>query len=348
MWVDTYPYVHLHQPHPMFTAGNIKWTLGKPPAYLASKSEVLGHFQHCLDEIEKRLHVDEFFGWTVESEIEKADGVQVTCRAADGSVLQIETTQLIKAYGFRVEPNDPLQVSSSQVRSVSPDTCDVHASPMADSRDPVWIIGGGKTAMDTAHALITAYPGREVVDVVDTADGPQMTLRSGATLPITPGSWLVNCTGYIVHRRFAYEPFRSPGGRVLSIQSTSATLHLSSYMAYFSTHLFLSGKIREVPLCELDMLELYEKARKVWPYTLFALVGHNLSLYFDSLPSKAFRECGLDFDLWYPLPRRLLATAKFVRNHRREREHLRHTLDTVHERFGVRCGPLAAADRSAA
>jgi hypothetical protein len=26
----------------------------------------------------------------------------------------------------------------------------------------VWIIGGGKTAMDTAHALITTYPGREV------------------------------------------------------------------------------------------------------------------------------------------------------------------------------------------
>ena len=54
---------------------------------------------------------------------------------------------------------------------------------------------------------------------------------------------------------------------------------------------------------------------------------------------RAFRDCGLDFDLWYPLPRRLLATAKFVRNHRREREHLRHP-DTVHERFGVRCGPL--------
>ena len=29
MWVDTYPYVRLHQPHPMFTAGNIKWTLGQ-------------------------------------------------------------------------------------------------------------------------------------------------------------------------------------------------------------------------------------------------------------------------------------------------------------------------------
>ena len=43
MWVDTYPYVRLHQPHPMFTAGNIKWTLGKDRSYLATKGEVLDH-----------------------------------------------------------------------------------------------------------------------------------------------------------------------------------------------------------------------------------------------------------------------------------------------------------------
>lgn len=83
MWVDTYPYVHLHQPHPMFTAGNIKWTLGQPPQYLASKDEVLGHFQHCLDVIERQLRVDEFFGWTVESDTETADGVRMICRSAD-------------------------------------------------------------------------------------------------------------------------------------------------------------------------------------------------------------------------------------------------------------------------
>ena len=441
MWVDTYPYVHLHQPHPMFTAGNIKWTLQQPPAYLASKGEVLGHFQHCLDALEKQLTVDEFFGWTMESDDESPDGVQVVCRSADGRVMRIETKHLIKAYGFRVDPNDPLAVSSSQVRSVSPDTCDVRSSPIADSTAPVWIIGGGKTAMDTAHALITTYPGREInlmagsgtffherekffpdrrhrwwtgtmvstlaaeiskrfdgtnedelwdwhraryglwstpqsgnfllgvlskaendtiraglsqaindhlVDVVDTAAGPQMMLRSGESRPIAPDSWLVNCTGYITHRRFPYEPFRSPGGRVLSIQSSSATLHLSSYMAYFSTHLLLSGKLGDVPLYELDILDLYEKARKAFPYTLMTLVELNLGLCLDSLPSKAFRECGLDFDRWYPLPRQLFATARFVRNHRREREHLRHTLDTVHDRFGVRCGPLQSAAPTAA
>ena len=47
MWVDTYPYVRLHQPHGMFTAGNIEWTLGREPSYLATKAEVLDHLRRA-------------------------------------------------------------------------------------------------------------------------------------------------------------------------------------------------------------------------------------------------------------------------------------------------------------
>ena len=65
-------------------------------------------------------------------------------------------------YGFRIEPNDPLEFSSSRVHSVSPDYCDMRGDDMRATDSPVWIIGGGKTAMDTAHVLITEYPGREV------------------------------------------------------------------------------------------------------------------------------------------------------------------------------------------
>ena len=68
MWVDVYSYVRLHQPHPMFTAGNIEWTLGKDRAYLATKGEVLDHFQHCVDVIRERVQVDEYFGWDFVSE----------------------------------------------------------------------------------------------------------------------------------------------------------------------------------------------------------------------------------------------------------------------------------------
>ena len=43
-----------------------------------------------------------------------------------------------------------------------PTTATFDRATCAASDAPVWIIGGGKTAMDTAHALITRYPGREV------------------------------------------------------------------------------------------------------------------------------------------------------------------------------------------
>jgi cation diffusion facilitator CzcD-associated flavoprotein CzcO len=162
MWVDTYPYVRLHQPHPMFTAGNIEWTLGQDRTYLATKGEVLDHFEHCLDVIRQRVQVDELFGWAVESHVEADGVVRITCRSADGQRRVIEAKRLIKAYGFQTKPNDPLEISSEHVLSVSPDYCDMRCGEMRASDTPVWIIGGGKTAMDTAHALITEYPGREV------------------------------------------------------------------------------------------------------------------------------------------------------------------------------------------
>src|SRR5271163_3191497 len=317
MWVDTYSYVRLHQPHPMFTAGNIKWTLGQHRSYLATKGEVLDHFEHCLNVIKQRVQVDEFFGWAMESD-EQTDGiVRITCRSSDGQVLVIEAKRLIKAYGFRVIPLDPLEVSSQRVQSVSPDFCDVRTDGMRDSDTPVWIIGGGKTAMDTAHTLITEYPGREVnlvagrgtffssrdnllpsgarrwwkgtppatvaaqmgrrfdgtneaevqdwfratygtfltpqadnfvlgvlseaenhtisaglndlvmdylEDAVDRNGTTELVFRSGSTKTIQPGSWLVNCTGYVgLTGEYPYEPYVSPSGAAVSINMRSAT-----------------------------------------------------------------------------------------------------------------------------
>lgn len=49
MWVETYDYVRLHQPHPFFTAGDVQWTIGKPPEHLATKAEVLDHLRHLGD-----------------------------------------------------------------------------------------------------------------------------------------------------------------------------------------------------------------------------------------------------------------------------------------------------------
>jgi hypothetical protein len=103
--------------------------------------------------------------------------------------------------------------------------------------------------------------------------------------------------------------------------------------------LFLD-KIRDIPLYELDGHALRAKSSLAFPYTLFTLVQHNLSLIYDNVPSSVFRDNNLDLDTWYPLARRVPATARFMLTHRRARERSRRVLDTVRERFDVRCGPL--------
>lgn len=439
MWLDTYSYVRLHQPHPMFTAGNIAWTLGREPSYLATKDEVLSHLDHCVAEIAERVPIDERYGWEFESDEPVPGGVRVTCRTADGESRVIGARRLIKAYGTRVLPNPPLSLSSVRVRSVSPDTCDVRVGDIAESAAPVYVIGGGKTAMDTAHSLITTHPGREVilvagsgtlfssrdkffptgrrrwiggtvsamavdmcrrfdgtneqqvadwfgatygtrvtpragnfllgvlseeentiirkgladvvmdhlVDVVDSNGAPHLVLRSGARMPVADGSWIVNCTGYLSVGDFPYEPYTSADGAVLSIQTRSATMHLMSFMGYFMTHLMFQDKLTGVPLYEFDLQEMLRRHKAVLPYAMFALAQYNLGLMADAMPGKVFRECGLDFDRWYPWPHRTAGAVRFMLTHRRERAHLRQTLDTVRERCDVRCGPLALGGATA-
>lgn len=440
MWVDVYPYVRLHQPHGMFTAGNIKWTLDRDRSYLATKDEVLDHFEYCLDEIRRRVRVEERYGASYLSDTARTGGgVRVTYRSASGEQRVIETPRLIKAYGFGITPNEPLAISSSNVRSVSPDHCDMRSGEIADSDKPVWIIGGGKTAMDTAHTLITRYPGREVNlvagagtyfsnrdgffpggarrwwsgatvsslgaelarhfdgtnedetarwfrrvhgihptpqaaqfllgvlsesesraiaagldevvmeyldDVVDHGGVTELVFRSGARRSIAAGSWLVNCTGYITHTDMPYEPYTSADGSVLSIQTRSATMHLSSYAGYFLTHLMFLGKLHTTPLYELDIQQLLRASKQALPWAMFTLVQYNLSVLADEVPAKVFGECGVNFDNWYPWHRRTAAALNFLRTHRAGRAGLRRTLDTLHDRFGIRCGPLEPALRA--
>lgn len=439
MWVDTYDYVRLHQPHPFFTVGNIGWTLGAEPSHLATKHEVLAHFDHCLDVLRHRLTVDEYYGWTMQSDAEADGVVRIQCVSDDGRSMAVEANRLINAGASDVEPNDPLPVSSTSVRSVSPNYCDMRTGDIDASRAPVWVIGSGKTAMDTALALITRHPGREVnllagsgtyfahrdllfptggkrwwggvtfnafvdevtqlfdgtnedevarrwrercgvwvtprtgnfllgllstaerdaiadglndivmdhfVDAVDRDGRTELQLRTGAVREIDPDSWIVNCTGYLLKRSHPYEPYTSPSGRVLSLNARAATLHLTTYMGYFLPHLMFTDQLTEVPLYELDMIELRRKCNAAFPHTIMTLALHNLSLMTDTLPTKVFRDCGLDIARWYPAPRQLLGMAQFLATHHRRRPHLQRTLDTVAQRFDVRCAPLGRQQRT--
>lgn len=432
MWVDTYDYVRLHQPHAVFTAGNIEWTLGRERSYLATRPEVVDHFAHCLKVIKQGSHVDERWGREYVSHDAPNGSVQVTLRDAAGQTEVIHAKRLIKASGYNVGRNPSLPVTSTRVRSVSPDHWDPRGAEMAGSTAPVWIIGSGKTAMDTAHLLITEYPDREVnlvtgsgtyfanrdrffptgrrrwvggsrpnhafrklalrfdgtnenvcrdwfckhygsvptpsphnyffailseqetrtitdglhavvkdhfVDVIDRDDSPQLVLRSGEAKPIPEGSWIVNCTGYLMRSEQPYESYCSAGGDVLSIRETSP-LFFSAFGGYYLAHLMFLGKLADVPLYEVDIPGIHGASRDVMPWVAMSLLMYNLGLIFDAVPMKVFQECGADFDRWYPLPRKLAGGLMFALTHKRDCAHYRHALDTVGERFGVRCGPI--------
>ena len=374
-------------------------------------------------------------------------GVAVkACRSGEGQAIEIEADRLIKAYGQGIETNPPLKLSSTRARSVSPDDFDMRGPEMRASDEPVWIVGGGKAGMDTAHTLISGQPGREVNliagpgtlfasrdrffpggvrrwrqgkpisslsmemarrfdgtneadvmdwfrddygvcltpqtgnflfaflseaenetiagglkevvvdyfdDVVDRDAGAELVLRSGATMPFEPGSWVINCSGSLMRGEHTYEPYASASGRILSIQNRSATIPYPAggAAAYFLTHLMFLDKLTQVPLYAMDVEELRRKAPQyVMAAGLTPLQLYNLSLIAEAIPAGQFRKIvsqnGLDFNRWFPLPRRLRASIGFMLTHKRDREHYRRALDKVAERFGVRCGPVVGAGQA--
>ncbi|MDA0824560.1 MAG: potassium transporter, partial [Proteobacteria bacterium] len=172
MWSETYDYVRLHQPHKMFTAGSIPWTINKEPAYLASKPEVLDQFRYCLERLRAKLSLAEFYAYTYEEhrEVLTDEGYEahVICTPshANQKPLLIKAKKLIKALGFRIPTNDPLKFSSPNVRSLSPNDQNVLGTELAESEAPIYVVGGGKTGMDTVHALLTNFPNKQINFIV--------------------------------------------------------------------------------------------------------------------------------------------------------------------------------------
>jgi cation diffusion facilitator CzcD-associated flavoprotein CzcO len=163
MWLSTYQYVRLHQPHPLFTAGNIPWTFGKERSHLATGAEVLSHLRHCFDTLRGRVTVEERFGYEYKSHEEtggEAGDVIVLCASPEGKPLRIRAKKLVKALGHDVKTKKPLSLSSERVRSASPDQGDLLGK--VTSAPSVYIVGGGKTAMDTAYTIVTRFPEKPV------------------------------------------------------------------------------------------------------------------------------------------------------------------------------------------
>ncbi len=172
-----------------------------------------------------------------------------------------------------------------------------------------------------------------------------MRFRGGNESPIEAGSWIVNCTGYIGRRDHSYEPYLSDQGTVLSIQPYSSIHLLSSVAAYFLTHLFYLGKLERLPLIELNGPALREADKALFPFAVMTHSIHNVVTITSAAPLSVLRDCGLDTDRWYPLPRRLLNGRKAQRNQAAYLSRFRETLAKIESRYGTTCGVLPSVQR---
>jgi hypothetical protein len=444
MWGETYDYVRLHQPHPMFTAGNIPWTLGKKPEHLATKAEVLAHIQECMEQLRQKVTLVEMLGCEyvchTESEVDGDNHVDVFFHplGSQQPQLQIRTKLLVKAFGFRVPINDPIKISSLQVHSVAPQDALLKRTDDAHADKPVYVVGGGKTGMDTAHELIKRYPGRKIyllvgkgtvftnrnhafptglrrwwggntsvasysdiamrfngdnaaetmeyykqrysvnldggfkhfmlgvlseeentqikkgiaevicdylTDVIDVEGAPTAIFRSGEKRKVEPGSVIVNCTGYVLRQPHEYEPYLSESGSVISIQPTSSIHVLTTFAAYFLVHLHYLGKLKTLPLYELDQQTLIAQDKQVSSLAAMVQLLFNTMVIIDAVPMRVMDECGLDYDRWYPLHRRIIGFIKLKINHGKYTRHIRQSLDRVRDRTQVHCGVLPSVQQ---
>ncbi|UWQ15127.1 FAD-dependent oxidoreductase [Aliiroseovarius sp. M344] len=166
MWNTAYDYVRLHQPHPMFTVGNMKWRWQKPHNYLATRDEVQSHLANSLGPIGDKVDLQTRFGQTVErcTEVETCGGPMAEVvfhpnGAKDGSKT-VYAKRAIHAPGLNYVLAKPLEFSSKNVISIIPQ--DLRTTLAERPNVPVIIVGGGKTGMDSVLATLAADPARNI------------------------------------------------------------------------------------------------------------------------------------------------------------------------------------------
>ena len=166
MWNIAYDYVRLHQPHPMFTVGNMKWNLRKPREYLAARDEVRTHLQSALAQVDQKVSLTAFFGQTVahctEVTTDKGPMAELSYHpnGAAKEMTTVRAHKAIHASGLNYALATPLTFSSRNVTSIIPQ--DLHQTLAENPHAPVYVVGGGKTGMDTVLAALSADPERQV------------------------------------------------------------------------------------------------------------------------------------------------------------------------------------------
>ena len=178
-WVDQYDFVRLHQAFALYTAGEREWSIRKtkPWSYLASKKEVLQHFDEIVSAniSEKELDLVSLFQYEYKGSYVIEDGkvhLEVSSLlkeempgAAFPPPVKIIADRMIVAQGVNIPQKLPLYFPtlSESVHSLCPaDILSPKWHPIMkysqDADKPIWIIGSGKTAMDIICLLSKREP----------------------------------------------------------------------------------------------------------------------------------------------------------------------------------------------
>lgn len=179
-------------------------------------------------------------------------------------------------------------------------------------------------------------------DVIDTADGLQLELRSGATETVAEGTIFVNCTGSFFRDNALSDqrPLLSQNGCILSINMRCGFHFLTSVSGFFTTHLWFRDQLQGRGFYTLDHEGLFRKNRNAWFGASAAQAYMNQVISVQTVPLMLLDRCGLDLDRWYPLPRRMAGLLRMKSSAASDIAHCRKVLDQVARRFDIQAAPL--------
>jgi len=170
-WVHQYDFVRLHQPYRMFTAGDQSWALERDPSHLATRREVLDHLATVPAVSAGHVEVKPLFGHAYRGHrvVEGHAEIEATPVSSDKgapSTVRIRARRLLKATGTDIAMLPPFPLSSTRVRSVGVSDPVLTTPELLDSTAPVYVIGSGKTAMDTVRHIVQQSRAKRPVHVL--------------------------------------------------------------------------------------------------------------------------------------------------------------------------------------
>lgn len=166
-------FVRLHQPYSIFTAGARSWAIAgrKPANYLASKKEILAHFEDIVkaNVQENGINLIPLFGYQYTTHAIVDGAVELTVRRMENRFedaalapppcVHIRADRMIKAMGANIQIKRPFPFAPT-TRVVSLCPADILTPSWnaymrsEEARDkPIYFIGSGKTAMDCVYHL---------------------------------------------------------------------------------------------------------------------------------------------------------------------------------------------------